>query len=41
LQSLNVREACAALDELAASDPRRIHNISAYFMGLARKFGRL
>lgn len=40
LQGLSVGEACAALDELAASDPRRIHNISAYFMGLAKKFGR-
>lgn len=40
LEALNAGEACAALDELAASDPRRIHNISAYFMGLARKFGR-
>jgi hypothetical protein len=42
LQGLNVTEACAALDELAASDPRRINNISAYFMGLckAKKFGR-
>lgn len=41
LQGLSVGEACAALDELAASDPRRIHNISAYFMGLAKKFGRV
>lgn len=39
LQGLNVNEACAALDELANSDPRRIHNISAYWMGLAKKFG--
>lgn len=40
LQSMRREEACAALDELAASEPGRIHNISAYFMGLAKKFGR-
>lgn len=40
LQNMRREEACAALDELAASDPGRIHNISAYFMGLAKKFGR-
>lgn len=40
LQSMRSEEACAALDELAASDPGRIHNISAYFMGLAKKFSR-
>lgn len=40
LQTMHRDEACAALDELAASDPGRIHNISAYFMGLAKKFGR-
>lgn len=40
LQGLRREDACAALDELAASEPDRIHNISAYFMGLAKKFGR-
>ncbi len=40
LQTMRSEEACAALDELAASDPGRIHNISAYFMGLAKKFSR-
>lgn len=41
LQSMRRDEACAALDELAASEPGgRIHNISAYFMGLAKKFSR-
>lgn len=40
LQTMRSEEACAALDELAASDPGRIHNISAYFMGLAKKFNR-
>lgn len=40
LQNLRPEDACAALDELAASEPGRIHNISAYFMGLAKKFGR-
>lgn len=40
LHSMRSEEACAALDELAASDPGRIHNISAYFMGLAKKFSR-
>lgn len=40
LQTMLREDACAALDELAASDPGRIHNISAYFMGLAKKFGR-
>ena len=38
LQSMRREEACAALDELAASEPGRIYNISAYFMGLAKKF---
>eukprot|EP00172_Hildenbrandia_rubra_P003737 Plantae.Rhodophyta-Hildenbrandia_rubra.ctg6349.p2 GENE.Plantae.Rhodophyta-Hildenbrandia_rubra.ctg6349~~Plantae.Rhodophyta-Hildenbrandia_rubra.ctg6349.p2 ORF type:complete len:551 (+),score=84.41 Plantae.Rhodophyta-Hildenbrandia_rubra.ctg6349:2948-4600(+) len=38
LKTLRVENACAALDELAASDPTRINNVSAYFMGLARKF---
>lgn len=40
LQSMRRDDACAALEELAASEPGRIHNISAYFMGLAKKFGR-
>ena len=40
LQNMQREEACLALDELAASEPGRIHNISAYFMGLAKKFGR-
>lgn len=40
LQGMRREEACAALDELAQSEPGRIHNISAYFMGLAKKFGR-
>eukprot|EP00737_Agarophyton_chilense_P001400 gb/GEZJ01001571.1/.p1 GENE.gb/GEZJ01001571.1/~~gb/GEZJ01001571.1/.p1 ORF type:complete len:742 (+),score=120.85 gb/GEZJ01001571.1/:214-2226(+) len=40
MQNLRAEDACAALDELAASEPGRIHNISAYFMGLAKKFGR-
>lgn len=40
LQSMRREEACAALDELAASEPGRINNVSAYFMGLAKKFRR-
>lgn len=38
LQNMRSEHAVAALDELAASEPSRIHNISAYFMGLAKKF---
>lgn len=40
LQNMRRDDACAALEELAASEPGRIHNISAYFMGLAKKFSR-
>lgn len=40
LQSMRREEACAALDELAASELGRILNISSYFMGLAKKFRR-
>lgn len=40
LQGMRCEDAIAALNELAASEPSRIHNISAYFMGLVKKFSR-
>lgn len=38
LRNMRKGDACAALDELAASEPERIHNISAYFMGVAKRY---
>lgn len=40
LRGMRSEDAVAALNELAASEPGRIHNISAYFMGLVKKFSR-
>lgn len=38
LAGLSPADGIASLDELAASDPTRVRNLSAYYMGVARKF---
>lgn len=40
LAGLSPNEGIASLDELAASDPTRVRNLSAYYMGLSKKFAR-
>eukprot|EP00168_Porphyra_purpurea_P010041 TRINITY_DN2472_c0_g1_i2.p2 TRINITY_DN2472_c0_g1~~TRINITY_DN2472_c0_g1_i2.p2 ORF type:complete len:229 (-),score=79.12 TRINITY_DN2472_c0_g1_i2:433-1119(-) len=40
LAALSPADGIASLDELAASDPTRVRNLSAYYMGVARKFAR-
>jgi len=40
LKSMPQHEALASLDELARSEPGRVRNVSAYFMGLARSRSR-
>jgi len=41
LAALSPADGIASLDELAASDPTRVRNLSAYYMGVARKFARM
>ncbi|GAB0496380.1 hypothetical protein MMPV_007692 [Pyropia vietnamensis] len=38
LAGLSPADGIASLDELVASDPTRVRNLSAYYMGVARKF---
>jgi len=40
MAQMDPEDALDSLSELAASEPSRVRNISAYFMGLARKFSR-
>eukprot|EP00183_Erythrolobus_madagascarensis_P002144 CAMPEP_0185850326 /NCGR_PEP_ID=MMETSP1354-20130828/4503_1 /TAXON_ID=708628 /ORGANISM="Erythrolobus madagascarensis, Strain CCMP3276" /LENGTH=722 /DNA_ID=CAMNT_0028550993 /DNA_START=429 /DNA_END=2597 /DNA_ORIENTATION=+ len=40
LKSMHPKEAIESLDELARSEPGRVRNLSAYFMGLARSRSR-